>query len=174
MQTRGKLLYDDYVEYEPGALDALNEYLNTPSNERISGSAEPGLPSTGAIPLSSVSNSSQKPTSSSLADNSRSRGVNGDARNTSITTDVEQAEDQSPLFLCLCADKPRHKVYLDQKPINNVVNDQQVFSALRQHYHKQTKWRWRSFFSIRAVRTIQFTKVGLSHFCSSTIWVLTC
>jgi hypothetical protein len=155
-QSRGKMLRDDYIEHEPGALDALDEYLNSPSSRHDSG---PGItkPSSPTSNSRSITSAHPQRTASTFA----SAEEHQCPHNAMATDDIEIGRtDGPPLYLCLCADRKKYKVHLDQKPISDVSHDKELFVALKQHYQGERKGLWQSYLSIKTVESIHFTKVG--------------
>ncbi|PVH90880.1 hypothetical protein DM02DRAFT_546931 [Periconia macrospinosa] len=155
---RGKRLYDDYVEHEPGALQALQEFLNasayrtrmTPEGDHTSSPS--GLSYTFNSSLAWVHSSN----SSDIAD--QMRKTVGSSRSNYDRKDAELGEMSTrTLHLLSCMEKGGHSVELHQEIITNVTDDRQLFHTLRRSYHEH-RGRFRPYWSLRTVHSIHFMK----------------
>lgn len=155
------MLYDDYIEHEPGALDELSDYLNTfcqhdPGSDQSRQSAAANLQSSGSA-------GARAAPSAKGPSNEDSPSLIRDPSNNTTSADIELANfPKNPLYLCLCADRKRYKVHLDQKSIIDITHDKELFLTLRRHYYTERKGLWRSYLSMRTIESINFTKVCFS------------
>ncbi|OQD67779.1 hypothetical protein PENPOL_c003G04356 [Penicillium polonicum] len=160
MTRHGKVLFDDYVEHEPGALQALQEYLITTtvptkatsaSNRGQSFPRAPSLYSLNTRP-SSISGH----TSVDITDQSTN---NLSIPRIELTQqDIEIGNSPSrPLFLLSCIERRGRPVKLHQELITHVGDDRELFHALRRIYHSHRR-PFESFWSLRTLHSIHFMK----------------
>ncbi|EXL39037.1 hypothetical protein FOCG_18340 [Fusarium oxysporum f. sp. radicis-lycopersici 26381] len=157
--NRGKLLYDDYIEHEEGALQALEDYLNLlaylPTASSTSGR---GSNLATSVSTGSFNNYAQASTSESsdIADQDSINAVN--ARYSSSQNDLEIGKlSTSTLHVLSCMNSRKHTVILHEELVTNVADDRQLFQTLRDRYfeHKgRLKRRW----SLRTIHAIHFMK----------------
>ena len=159
------MLYDDYIEREPGALEALRQYLNGSGNQSTSGEAQtdlsPSVTMAQASPQGSISHrSSCSPNDGSraAADQLHQRN-NARSDNRPVQDDIELRMSSGPLHLFLCIEHGRYKVDFQQKLVTDISHDRELFQALRAQYH-ESRGRLRSYWSLRAVHSIHFMKVS--------------
>ncbi|KAL3962979.1 hypothetical protein ACCO45_004502 [Purpureocillium lilacinum] len=161
---RGKTLYDDYVEHEPGALHALQDYLNSsayrsksiPTSGQVHGSSmSPSSPS------ASSTNSMQASTSGCavIADQARKTPL-GNTRTSRFREDIEMGEvSTNTLHLLSCMERGRFGADLRSEVVTNIKDDGQLFHTLRKSYHGH-RGRLRPYWSLRTVYSIHFMKVS--------------
>ena len=154
------MLYDDYIEHEPGALETLRRYLNTQGGSSVSQSRQPNL-SAGIIAGRSEAESSLHHHFGDPPLDSLRATVNQSQRTESvgIRNDLELAISSSPLHLFVCVERGRHKVDLQQQLITDISHDRELFLALRQR-HREYRGLLRPYWSLRTVHGIHFMKVS--------------
>ncbi|KAB8207929.1 hypothetical protein BDV34DRAFT_191377 [Aspergillus parasiticus] len=157
----GKRLYDDYIEREPGALQALQNYLDvstvpkkktmpSENDQRSSRAASlytPNTPSTQTIlPLPTVD----------IADQSVTKPGNSETSN--VFHNIEQSTKPTrPLLLLACIKRHGRPVKLHQEFVTHIADDRQLFHALRQIYYNHRQ-RLESFWSLRTLHSIHFMR----------------
>ncbi|KAI1120584.1 hypothetical protein F5Y10DRAFT_289549 [Nemania abortiva] len=143
---RGRKLYDDYVEHEPGALQDMQNYLNTLAYQsRFESGTPPGLAT------SRSSTSLLQPRSSTLSDISSQRfqALIGISTGNYSPDDGEVGETTtSALHLFVCMEKEQYKVELYPESVEKITCDRELFRKLRNSYH-QRRGRLRPYWSIR-------------------------
>lgn len=160
LQRSGMALYDDYIEHELGALQALQDYLNFSKHGKKT-EAEIGHSPTSTrlvSPESSDSGSRQAigSYSSDIADQGPGRN-RGNITSSGSQTDLELGQTSTnTLHLLSCMETKKHTVNLHQEPVTHITDDRQLFRLLKQSYCKhRAKSRW----SLRTVSSIHFMKV---------------
>lgn len=159
-QARGRRLYDDYIEYEPGALQPLRDYVSS----AVYGSKRTSNNSQGSTLSDNDSDSSSPALNRSLA-----KASGSDAKEVADQVvrevDVELGDsghranlDQESLHLLCCIERGRYRIDLHQELITNISDDRSLFCTLRRIYHEQ-RGRMRSYWSLRTVHSIHFMKV---------------
>ncbi|KAM5363817.1 hypothetical protein ACJZ2D_011793 [Fusarium nematophilum] len=156
---RGKLLYDDYVEHEPGALQDLQAYLNSSAYRSGTGS------SSGNSPESSIWTPSSPPGSSVQASNSESSDIAdqhpkapSNARISRFREDLELGElSATTLHLLSCMEQRRYAVVLHQELVTHITDDRNLFRTLRDSYHEH-RGKLRGYCSLRTIHAIHFMK----------------
>ncbi|CAG7559464.1 unnamed protein product [Fusarium equiseti] len=159
--NRGKSLYDDYIEHEQGALQALQDYLNSVAYLSIASSIGGSGPNL-ASPVSSGDSNTFTQTrisgSTDIADQCSKLTLN--QKTSSVQKDLETGKSSTnTLHVLSCMDSRKHTVILNEELVTNVFDDQQLFKTLRERYfgHVGTlKRHW----SLRTVHAIHFMKVG--------------
>lgn len=164
-QRHGKRLYDDYIEHEHGALQALHNYLDattvpnkgmTPSESVQSSSYAarlytPNAPSTQTTyPLTTID----------IADQPATNPYNFETSN--VFHDVEQpTKSTRSLLLLTCIKRHGRPVKLHQEFVTHIADDRQLFHALRKIYfnHRQ---KFEFFWSLRTLHSIHFMRVCFS------------
>lgn len=166
-QRNGKKSYDDYIEHEPGALQALQEYLD--ASTTLPNTASEGCQSR-TFPLIALSENvyNTSPSrghtsgSSDLADQSLELPDN--LRSSISPSDLEiGAQTSKALYLFSCTKRRRHPVKLHQEAIAHIMDDRQLFHLLRRVYWNQKK-PFESYWSLRAIQNIHFMKVSRCFF----------
>lgn len=121
----GKKLYDDYVENEPGALQALEDYLNTSAYYRSRPGGGHGRASAGFL-RSFFPRSPAKPSSSSsggIADRLNDND-NENAKRNRPPKDIELGRiPHTTLLLFSVMEKVMYKVHLYQGSVEKITND---------------------------------------------------
>ncbi|CAI7653456.1 unnamed protein product [Penicillium crustosum] len=160
----GKRLYDDYIEREPGALHALQNYLKvttvskktmTPSEHGQSFSRAAFLytpntqPTQTTYPLTTVDIANQSVTNPGISETSN------------VFHDIEQSTKPTRLLLLACIKRQGRPVKLHQEFVTHIADDQQLFHALRKIYYDHRK-RLESFWSLRTLHSIHFMRVCTS------------
>jgi hypothetical protein len=164
LQSRGTRLYDDYVEHEEGALQALENYLN--SSVYVSAAA-PGS----CHPSSSGNLSSDPPPNGNSAITLGSSSVEEkfdptkkSAGSENISTDVEQGVVSTRVrHLLCCLESKSYRSGLRQEIVTNITSDRELFHTLSNGYHRQ-RGKHRPYWSLRSISSIQFMKVSKSKF----------
>ncbi|KAE8370268.1 hypothetical protein BDV27DRAFT_140697 [Aspergillus caelatus] len=159
--VHGKWLYDDYVEHEHGALQALQSYLSTlayKTKTATEGSTSKNDSFRHAQISSPNSNSGGAHSSeaSAVADELH------DAPQNRIVDchqqDLECGERSSrTLHLMVCIEKGRYSVELHQEPVTELIDDRQLFHTLKRVYYEH-RGRFKQYWSLRTVTSIQFMK----------------
>ncbi|KAJ5389236.1 uncharacterized protein N7496_000304 [Penicillium cataractarum] len=160
----GKRLYDDYVEHEPGALQALQEYLGATTVPK----SRAGDRSQGQSQTSSAA-ARYTPNSSGLhARSCTSTASSGDITDQTIADpDSEPAiasqgmgtgsQSSRPLLLLSCIDRRGRPMKLHQEYVTHITDDRQLFHALRNIYFSHQR-KLESFWSFRTLHSIHFMK----------------
>jgi hypothetical protein len=155
------MLYDDYIEREPGALEALGQYLNTQDGPSASESRQPNS-SAGVITGRSEAQSSLRhclgPHHLGSLTVTANQSQEQRTENAVIRNDLELAISSSPLHLFICIERGRHKVDLQQQLITDISHDRELFLTLRQRY-RESRGLLRPYWSLRTVHGIHFMKV---------------
>ena len=157
-----KKLYDDYIELEPGALQALEEYLNSPVyRRRPAHESEQGHTLSHSIPFNSKLASTRNPDSTAISGQAYDApGQN--IRSNQVREDVELGEiSPRSSHLLLCMENGRHGVQLHQELITHIIDDRQLFHTLRSVYHSH-RGRFKPYLSLRIVCRIDIMKVCMS------------
>ncbi|RGP81158.1 carbohydrate-binding module family [Fusarium longipes] len=158
--NRGKLLYDDYIEHESGALKGLEDYLNSvaysPTMSSTSGS--------GSNPTTSVSGGSSNhgwPQASAsgsgdIADqNSRSTVDTGTSP---FQKDLEKGNlSTSTLHVLSCMNSRKHTVILREELVTHITDDRQLFRTLQERYFEHVG-KLKRHWSLRTLNAIHFMK----------------
>ncbi|KAI1113364.1 hypothetical protein F5Y14DRAFT_213264 [Nemania sp. NC0429] len=155
----GKRLYDDYIELEPGALQALQDFLNTSTYYRSSPGSGYGSAILDFLSTLFPRRSTQPDSSGSgnIADQVRNNEVQIVKRN-QAKEDIELGITSSATrHLFSAMEKGMYKVNLYQNSVVNVENDHDLFKQLQRRYHSH-KGRLRSYLSLRTVHGIHFMK----------------
>ncbi|KFG83029.1 hypothetical protein MANI_117229 [Metarhizium anisopliae] len=157
---RGKTLYDDYVEHEPGALQALQDYLQSSAyRSRATPTSDHGHEPSLSSPPASSTNSMQANTSKScdIADQARTTLV-GSTRTSRFREDIEMGErSTNTLHLLSCMERGRYGNDLRPELVTNIKDDGHLFHTLRKSYHAH-RGRLRPYWSLRTVHGIHFMK----------------
>ncbi|KAL3248143.1 hypothetical protein ABHI18_012138 [Aspergillus niger] len=157
--SRGKWLYDDYVEHVPGALEDMKAFLR--SSAYVAAAAMDGgnqdAPASFTSSDSSTSSASQKQYTPLSEIEDQSKG--SDILHTSDSqTDVELGEMIShPPLLLSCLENGKYAVELRQESIVGVADDRQLFHTLRRIYHEH-RGRLRPIWSLKTLHSIHFMK----------------
>ncbi|KAI8666162.1 hypothetical protein NCS57_00840200 [Fusarium keratoplasticum] len=156
---RGKPLYDDYVEHEPGALQALQAYLNSSAyRSRTSSSRGNGHESAISAPSDSSNSSVQASTSQSGDRADQARSPPGHARISRFREDLEMGElSGTSLHLLSCMELRRHAVVLHPELVTHITDDRHLFRTLRNSYHEH-RGKLRGYCSLRTIHAIHFMK----------------
>ncbi|KAL7662261.1 hypothetical protein ACMYSQ_001606 [Aspergillus niger] len=157
--SRGKWLYDDYVEHVPGALEDMKAFLR--SSAYVAAAAMNGgnqdAPTSFTPSDNSTSSASQKQYTplSEIADPSKGSGI---LHTSDSQTDVELGEMIShPPLLLSCLENGKYAVELRQESIVGVADDRQLFHTLRRIYHEH-RGRLRPIWSLKTLHSIHFMK----------------
>ncbi|CAG1973278.1 unnamed protein product [Fusarium graminearum] len=157
--NRGKLLHDDYIEHEAGALRALEDYLNSlaysPTTSSTSGR---GSNPTTSVSAGSFDNYAQANTSESgdIADQySRSAANTGCS---SFQKDLEIGKlSTSTLHVLSCMTSRKYTMILHEESVTHITNDRQLFQTLRERYFEHIG-RLKRHSSLRTINAIHFMK----------------
>ena len=159
-QNHGKLLYDDYIEHEAGALRALEDYLNSlaysPTTSSTSGRGSNPITSVSA---GSLNNYAQANTSESgdIADQDSRSALNTGC--SSFQNDLEVGKlSTSTLHVLSCMNSRKHTVILHEELVTHITDDRQLFQTLRERYFEHVG-RLKRYWSLRAINEIHFMKV---------------
>lgn len=153
-------MYDDYVEHEPGALQALREYIETTTvptnpkaaNRQTSRAASMYIPNSRPTPT-------RLPTSIDITTQSTNIPENTQIGN--ALRDIETSNPSTvPLLLLSGIERRGRPAKLHQEIVTNITDDRQLFYTLREIYYKHTG-KLQSFWSLRALHGIYFMKVRL-------------
>ncbi|KAI2903998.1 hypothetical protein CBS63078_5829 [Aspergillus niger] len=157
--SRGKWLYDDYVEHVPGALEDMKAFLR--SSAYVAAAAMDGgnqdAPASFTPSDYSTSSASQKQYTplSEIADQSKGSDI---LHTSDSQTDVELGEMIShPPLLLSCLENGKYAVELRQESIVGVADDRQLFHTLRRIYHEH-RGRLRPIWSLKTLHSIHFMK----------------
>ncbi|GKZ56699.1 hypothetical protein AnigIFM49718_001969 [Aspergillus niger] len=160
--SRGKWLYDDYVEHVPGALEDMKAFLR--SSAYVAAAAMDGgnqdAPASFTPSDNSTSSASQKQYTplSEIADQSKGSEI---LHTNDSQTDVELGEMIShPPLLLSCLENGKYAVKLRQEYIVGVADDLQLFHTLRRIYHEH-RGRRRPIWSLKTLHSIHFMKVNI-------------
>jgi hypothetical protein len=151
------------VEHKPGALQALQKYLNTSAYRTKAtlveshGRTPPDNHASRTLGESSTQIDTSGP--GDIADEPLQGDISSsmdsyDQANTDISLDPMQT-----LHLFSCTDKGSNEWQLHQEVITNVQNDRQLFNGLRQQYRKHRSVL-RPLWSFRTLQSIHFMKVN--------------
>ncbi|KAL4942086.1 hypothetical protein BDV06DRAFT_170096 [Aspergillus oleicola] len=132
----GRKLYDDYVIHEPGALQALQEYLDTttapvmPNNAGFAGSQDHIFNATTTCNPYLLPRSTDIAPSIDITDQPGHpfRDFQIDMTGQAIDYPVSVT---GPLWLLICIDRSGRPVKLYQENITHVTNDRELFHFLR-------------------------------------------
>ncbi|KAI5457664.1 hypothetical protein BGZ63DRAFT_466933 [Mariannaea sp. PMI_226] len=157
----GHKLYDDYIEHEPDALRSLQEHLNGVPQSSGSSSHSRHLSSSSRSSTSSNDSSPHTPsseytTSIELVQENNIHKTMPDGSNGDLETGQKSPRS---LHLMFCVENGRYGAKLHQLPATDLADDRQLFRLLRDSYRK-LRGRWRPYWSLRTVQSIQFMKFG--------------
>jgi hypothetical protein len=165
-QHRNKLLYDDYVEHRPGALQALQQYLN---NSAYRTEATPVDSHGGAQSSNHASRTNGKSSSKANTSNSGDIADKFSQGNPSSSMDSRgqvkadiTVDPTKTLHLFSCTNKGSYGWRLHREVITNVKNDTQLFDGLRKQYRKH-RGGLRPYWSFQTLHSIHFMKVNFWH-----------
>jgi hypothetical protein len=163
LQSLGKELYDDYMEHEPGALEALRDYLSTSAYRSKTGPQrhQDRTPAQ-SVPSSSFNNSSIEASSFGVVDNVHQGNDDPVERigANQYREDIELGDIPThTLYLLSCMEKGMYAVYLHQELVTRIADDRELFRTLRKTYQEH-RGRLRPYWSLRTVRSIHFMKVS--------------
>ncbi|OKP13305.1 hypothetical protein PENSUB_1036 [Penicillium subrubescens] len=163
-QRHGKNLYDDYVEHEPGALQALQEFLKATTvptyivakGTEIQGSSSAAArytPNSGglqATPCASTPQGGGNVTQSAIT----TPGGQPAIASQHIGTGIQESR---PLLLLCCIERRGRPIKLHQEYVTQITDDRQLFHALRKIYFSHRR-KFESFWSLRKLHSIHFMK----------------
>ncbi|OGM44111.1 hypothetical protein ABOM_007284 [Aspergillus bombycis] len=159
----GKRLYDDYIEREPGALQALQDYLAvttvpkktiTPSDHGQSSSRAASL----YTPNVQSTQTTSPLTTADIADQSVTNS--GNSESSTVLHDIEQpTKPTRPLLLLACIKRHGRPVKLHQEFVTHIADDRQLFHTLRKIYYNHRQ-RLESFWSLRTLHSIHFMRTS--------------
>jgi hypothetical protein len=163
-QRHGKNLYDDYVEHEPGALQALQEFLKAttvPTYIVAKGTASQS--SSSAAARYTPNSGGLQPTPCA------STPQGGNVTQEAITTPGSQPaiasqhigsgnQESHPLLLLCCIERRGRPIKLHQEYVTQITDDRQLFHSLRKIYFSHRR-KFESFWSLRTLHSIHFMKV---------------
>ncbi|KAF2969777.1 hypothetical protein GQX73_g3796 [Xylaria multiplex] len=165
----GKRLYDDYVEHEFGALQALEDYLNRSVYygsgseggyvRAVADSVRPLSPESSTQPSSSTSGDIADQVHESNAENAKFNPSETDVESGTNGLDTRMARHLFSIY-----EKGTYRVQLIQHPVGHIFNDRQLFQELQQSY-RQNRGRLRSYCSLRKVCGIHFAKFQYGDQC---------
>lgn len=151
------------MERKPGALQALQEYLDNSAYRTRADSAESqGRARSSYHSLHTSRNGlAGRDDSSSVDITDPARGSNPwNGRSSHAQEDVEVGHgSMRTLHLLSCTEKGRHALELHQEPVTHFIDDRQLFYALRRNYHEH-RGKFRPYWSFRTVHSINFMKVS--------------
>ncbi|KAK7213132.1 hypothetical protein V2G26_020310 [Clonostachys chloroleuca] len=161
--NKGKTLFEDYVENEPGALQALEAYLNTCAYQKNNtGSASSSSSSNEQRTHNTKSSDSGSNSSNTLPTNvscHSGQGVDADDTTRTFDRDIEMtASTSETLHLFTCIERGFHKLDFNQKVVTNIPNDQTLFESLREEHYCGYRGSWRRIISLRAIQSVHFMK----------------
>ncbi|GLI79879.1 hypothetical protein PoHVEF18_008221 [Penicillium ochrochloron] len=161
----GKNLYDDYVEHEPGALQALQEFLKATTvptyivakgtaSQSSSSAAARYIPNSGGLQATPCGSTPQ----------------GGNATQEAITTPGSQLaiasqhigsgnQESRPLLLLCCIERRGRPIKLHQEYVTQITDDRQLFHSLRKIYFSHRR-KFESFWSLRTLHSIHFMKTS--------------
>ncbi|CAG8276302.1 unnamed protein product [Penicillium salamii] len=162
INRHGEQLYDDYVEHEPGAIEALREYLNAttvPNNiPHASNQEQTSFHPASMYTLNPISMSAGILTSIDITD--QSTNAPNTVQTDSIQQDIETGNSFTrPLLLLSCIEKRGRPVQLHQEIVTHVTDDRELFHALRRVYFSHRS-KFELFWSLRTLHSIHFMKFG--------------
>ncbi|SPJ89725.1 uncharacterized protein FTOL_13086 [Fusarium torulosum] len=155
----GKWLYDDYIEHEIGAIQALKDYLSC-SVYASEATATNGLRQESAIAAPSTSSSSCiRGNFSGSADISDQNHRSGEVTQSSPSRQDPEKGNSSTntLHLLCCMDQRKHAVFLHEELVTDVTDDRHLFQALRNSYYEH-RGRLKRYWSLRTIQSIHFMK----------------
>ncbi|KAE8136331.1 hypothetical protein BDV38DRAFT_249862 [Aspergillus pseudotamarii] len=158
----GKRLYDDYIEREPGALQALQNYLDvTTVPKKTKTPGEHGQNSSRAASLYTPNTQSTQTTSPlttvDIADQSVTNPRNSETSNVFHDIEHSKTKPTRPLLLLACIKRHGRPVKLHQEFVTHIADDRQLFHALRKIYYNHRQ-RLESFWSLRTLHSIHFMR----------------
>ncbi|CAG9993889.1 unnamed protein product [Clonostachys byssicola] len=162
-KNKGNTLFEDYVENEPGALRALEAYLNTCAYLKNNA----GSTSNSSSSNSHSTHNTQSSTSGSISSNTlptnaschSGQGMGPDETIRAFERDIEMtASPSGSLHLFTCIERGFHKLDFNQKIITNIPNDQTLFESLREEHYCGYRGSWRRIVSLRAIQSVHFMK----------------
>jgi hypothetical protein len=161
MQGQGKILYDDYIENEPGALQDLQKYLNGPAyrtRTALERSQHPTAPGSGHSHTSTGRSTwARRANSGDIADQVYANSI-GSAGGR-FQEDVELGEISTrTLYLLSGMENGKHGTKLSRELVTHIIDDRQLFHTLRRIYH-ESRGRLRPYWSLRTLHSIHFMKV---------------
>ncbi|CAH0044280.1 unnamed protein product [Clonostachys solani] len=163
-KNKGKTLFEDYLENEPGALRTLEAYLNTCAYQKNNTGSTSASSSSEQRTHNTNSSASGSIGSSSLQTNvscHSGQGIGPNETTRAFETDIElTASPSESLHLFTCIERGFHKLDFSQKVITNIPNDQTLFESLREEHYCGYQGRWRRIISLRAIQSVHFMKVA--------------
>lgn len=152
-------MYDDYIEHESGALQALEDYLRTFAyRSKAAGDSQAHQPGSSphlSIAPRQVLNSGSSQT---IASGSGDKTYEMLQTNSKDGMDLEQGEEKATLHLMCTMVKGRFADKLHQESVTQVSTDQELFWALRKTYHEH-RGKWKRLLSLSVIESIEFMKV---------------
>lgn len=168
LQRHGKTLYDDYVKHDPGALQALQEYLEATRvpKSTVAGGCQRQSQSSSAAARYTASSSglqARSCTSTASAGDITDQTITDPDSQSSVTCQDMGTGSQSsrPLLLLSCIDRRGRPIKLHQEYVTHITDDRQLFHALRKIYYSHRR-KLESFLSFRTLHSIHFRKVCIS------------
>lgn len=160
--NKGKTLFEDYVENEPGALQALEAYLNTCAYQKNNTGSASSSSSNEQRTHNTKSSASGSISSNTLPTNvscHSGQGMGPDETTRAFERDIEMtASPSESLHLFTCIERGFHKLDFKQKIITNIPNDQTLFESLREEHYCGYRGSWRRIISLRAIQSVHFMK----------------
>ncbi|VUC35062.1 unnamed protein product [Clonostachys rosea] len=160
--NKGNTLFDDYFENEPGALEALEAYLNTCAYRKKNA----GSTTSSASSSQQRTHNTNESTSGSINSNSVQtmpsscgQGMDPGEITSAFETDIElTASPSESLHLFTCIERGSHKLEFHQKVITNIPNDQTLFESLRDEHYRGHRGSLRRTISLRTIQSVHFMK----------------
>ena len=155
-------MFDDYVELDPGAAVELEEALQkryTPSNQGgTSGYATSGLVQRILNVFRQQDKGQQRPDSDTeQGEHELQRYLDRSAPIVNVPAserEDEISEQEAPRLL-LCVDDGRAKTTLQQEMLQNINDDRELFTHLRNQYFSKRNW-----FALRSIGALTLAQVG--------------
>ncbi|KAL8911465.1 MAG: hypothetical protein Q9171_003363 [Xanthocarpia ochracea] len=160
-QTCGSSLYDDFIEFRPGAAKELELALASPNQQRpiYQGQGTNGPHESGQ----SLGTSSNEPFNFALApaaslQDSASRTFYNPRPGHSQSTSATIPCNLESKWLLVCARAAQRPTSLFHLDVGSTTSDQQLFAKLRQIYvqAKKASYHSLSFKTVRSIRFVQF------------------
>lgn len=155
-QRHGKNLYDDYVEHEPGALQALQEFLKAttvPTYIVAKGTTSKSSSSAAARYTPNPGGLQARPCASTpQGGNVTQQAITTPGGQPAIASQCIGTGNQQlrPLLLLCCIERRGRPITLHQEYVTQITDDRQLFHALRKIYFNHRRkfelfWSSRTF-----------------------------
>lgn len=160
-KRHGKRLYDDYIEYEPGALQALRKHIETTNFTNNPQGGANGQSSSRAASMYTP-NPQPAPTRLPTSTDITNQSINnfGNTQPSTALKDTRSNKNSTvPFRLLYCIERRGHPAKLNQEIVTHIADDRQLFNNLREIYYNQ-RGNFQSFWSLRTLQSIHFMKVS--------------